>query len=219
LALAYYLRRGGEPTFVQIGACDGESGDPVHRFVKTGKLRAFVIEPIEESFVRLRMAYSGISNVTAIKAAIGHADGDLTLFKVKEGGRSVDSYWSRQLASFDRAHLVRHGVIDEEIEAVSVPCLTLQSLMKKYGIGAIDVLQVDTEGFDAEVVTMALELPQPPDCIYFENVHLNPIVMDKLFGKLSERGYRWTHDKWNTLAVNKRLIDFWAGLQPTGGPQ
>jgi FkbM family methyltransferase len=191
----------------------------VHRFVKTGKLRAFVVEPIEESFTRLRKAYSGVSNVIAIKAAIGHRDGELTLFKVKEGARSLDAYWSRQLASFDRAHLVRHGVSDDEIEAVSVPCFTLQSLMKKYEIGAIDVLQVDTEGFDAEVVSMALELPKTPDCIYFENVHLNQVVMEKLFERLSTHGYHWTHDKWNTLAVNSRLVDLWAGSQAGRGSQ
>ena len=210
LVLAYYLTSKPVPTFIQVGACDGKSGDAAHRFISRGIFRSILIEPIEDSFRKLADTYKGVPNVTAIQAAIGMADGYIELFKVKDGATSIDQVWSRQLASFDKKHLLKHGVAESEIERVSVQCLTLASLLEQNGLKHIDVLQIDTEGFDAEIVTMALDLPTPPECIYFENIHLDDLKISAVFEKLNAKGYVWTHDHWNTLAIDSRLRDRWS---------
>jgi FkbM family methyltransferase len=207
LVLAHYLICRPGATFVQIGACDGVSEDPVHDFIRTGGFQALLVEPIPENFDRLRKSYEGAKNVVTARVAIGDQDGEIDLFKVKEGSQSKDPYWARQLASFDRAHLVRHGVSSDDIEMVRVPCLTLSSLIERYHLDKIDILQVDTEGFDAEVVGMALRLPIPPECLYFENFHLDAGKTPELFSRLQTHGYSWIHGYWNTLAVHKRVID------------
>jgi FkbM family methyltransferase len=211
LVIAYYMASTRLATFVQVGACDGVSGDPVHDLIKKGRMRAVLIEPIEQSFAKLRAVYEGVPNVTTVQAAIGQRDGLATLYRVKEGASSIPDNWSVQLASFNKLHLLRHGVPADEIDEVTVPCLTLQSLVEQFGLERIDILQIDTEGFDAEIVNMSLDLPFVPECINFENVHLQPKAIQQVFERLKECGYVWTHDKWNTLALHSRLTARWTG--------
>ncbi len=209
LVLAYYCMSNSEPTLVQIGACDGVSGDPIYNFVRQGRMRAVLVEPIGERFRKLNQAYQGVPNLTTIQAAIGKKDGSATLYKVREDGKALDAFWSQQLASFQKSHLLKHGVPEEEIESVEVPCLTLGSLLAKCNLTGIDCLQVDTEGADAEVVKMALELPVMPECINFENAHLTAPAATELFATLKAHGYVWIHAGSNTLAVHARLIERW----------
>src|SRR6185369_11776812 len=63
LLLAYYLTCRSGATFVQIGACDGLSEDPVHDFIRKGVFQALLVEPIPENFARLRESYEGAKNV------------------------------------------------------------------------------------------------------------------------------------------------------------
>ena len=207
LALAWFIRSGQEGAFVQIGACDGATGDPVHELVASGKVRAILMEPIPATFQKLAATYDGTANVTLVQAAVGDRDGSLNLFKVKEGATSIEACWAFQLASFDKQHLVKHGVKEVDIETLAVPSLTLETLIAQNGIGRIGFLQVDTEGYDAEVVRMALRLAAPPPFINFENVHLaGGPGLDQLFEQLTAAGYSWVHDKWNTLAIHQSAV-------------
>jgi len=209
LLLAIYCQTRPMARFVQIGACDGVSGDVVHGFIKNSSLRALVVEPVPQTFEKLRKTYENVSTVTAAQVAIGTTDGSVTMFKVKDGAHSIDPNWSHQLASFNREHLLLHGVPEDEIQPITVPSLTLRSLLARFNFDGVDVLQVDTEGFDAEVVRMALELVEPPECINFENLHLTAGAKAELFPLLESKGYLWTHDRWNTLAVQEKILKEW----------
>ena len=213
LALAYFIRSGLSGTFVQVGACDGKSGDPVHGLVASGKIPAVLLEPISPVFQRLEQAYKGVPNLTLVQAAIGDSDGQLVLYKVKQGGHSIDPFWAAQIASFDKQHLIKHGVEESEIEEVTVPCLTLETLMSRWAVRKIGFLQIDAEGYDAEIVRMALRLDSPPEFINFENVHLSEgSAIDDLFCELSAAGYSWMHDKWNTLALQQSVVSRWTSI-------
>ena len=209
LALAYCLAEGFSEPFVQIGACDGVSGDPVHQFIRQGRLRAVLVEPIEASFLKLRAAYAGVPNVTTVHAALAKQSGTVELYAVRPGAASVDAFWAAQLTSFEKAHLLRHRVAEEDVVTVQVSAVTLQDLMRQAALESIGFLQVDTEGFDGEVVTMALALERTPSFINFENVHLVVNEREALFVRLASSGYVWTHDRWNTLAVHARVVDAW----------
>lgn len=219
LALAYYIESSKATTLLQIGACDGVTGDPAHDFIRSGRFRAFLVEPIDESFKALGRTYQGVPNVTLIRAALANADGELAMYKVREGAASIRAGWSPQYSSFDRGHLLRHDVAPEDIQQVSVPCMTLDSLIKKHGIGHVEILLSDAEGFDAEVVAMALSLPTPPECISFESFHLSPARMSELFTRLERQNYVWAHDKWNTLAIGETLAGRWSAAARLPHPQ
>lgn len=206
LVLALYSITHRNPTFVQIGAYDGQTADPAVEYVLTGKMRCLLVEPVETSFQKLKTFYDGKSNVHLIQAAVSDADGEATMYKVRQGSGS-ESIPRGGLASFDRTHLIRHAIPERDIEQVRVPCLTLKSLLAKFNLPRIDILQIDTEGFDAEVVRMALALDPIPSCINFEYTNLNLEIKTALYDLLTKRGYFFSHDKANTLALHCRLTE------------
>lgn len=209
LALAYYWSLNPDATLVQIGACDGVSNDPISGFIRRQKIRAILVEPIENSFRKLKTVYEDIPSVELVQAAIAQQDGSVTFYKVSETGRWTDSTCAPQWSSFNKQHLLKHGVKLNEIEAITVPCLSLRSLIEQFDLSKIDFLQIDTEGFDATVVEMALSLENTPDCINFENAHITPQDKESLFRSLEASGYVWTHNGLNTLALHRRVISQW----------
>jgi hypothetical protein len=75
------------------------------------------------------------------------------------------------------------------------------------GLTRIDLLQIDVEGFDAQVVRMALKLPVLPDCIHFEHLHLGNADRKPLFDSLHSSGYLLGYDAWNVLALQTQVMD------------
>lgn len=196
--------------FVQVGANDGETSDSVNAFVKRGVLRSILVEPMPENFVKLERFYAGSENVHLVEAAIAWKRGRSTIHSVRDSGRWAGSAWATQLASFDREHLIRHGIAPEEIQESTVECLDLPTLLERYDARRIDVLQVDVEGFDAEVVRMALALPEPPLCICFEFVQfvkqMDQRSIDAFYAELASKGYAWSHDRINTMAIHRDYV-------------
>jgi len=209
LALAYQLARGIAGSLVQIGACDGTAGDPISQFVRRGVMRAVLVEPVEAHFCELEKTYAGVAGVSLVQAAIAHEDGVATMYRARKAGRWETDEWVGQVTSFDPQHLTKHGVKPDEIEAIDVPAISLDSLLKQFEIEQLDFLQVDAEGFDAEVVKMALALPQTPSVINFERVHLTVADLKEVFGMLQSHGYSWVHDSFDTLALHRRFTATW----------
>jgi FkbM family methyltransferase len=195
---------------LQIGACDGVTSDSLYPFIKEGTVKAWLVEPAALNFSMLTDFYMGESRVTLIQAAIADTDEDRPFYSIRNEGRWKDSGWARQLASFYKEHLLRHGILEAEIQEDRVRCLTLTTLMKQYAISGIDVLMVDTEGYDGEIVKMAMAQGICPNFVVFENAQLvqryTQDQLDDLYRKLSERGYSWTHDRINTLAVKTDFL-------------
>jgi FkbM family methyltransferase len=212
LVLANYAARGQGITVLQVGACDGVNNDPIRHYATRASTRAILIEPNPLAFARLKQTYAGLPNVTLVQAAIGDQDGDAYLYRVKSTGiseREIDP--TLQIASFSRAHLEYHGKKAHEIERITVPCRTLPSLIGELGLEKIDLLQVDAEGFDANVVRMALRMPILPDCINFEHIHLTKADRRTLFDLLKVSGYVLGYDDWNILALREALLrDQWS---------
>ena len=206
LVLALFSLTQPNPTFVQIGAYDGQTVDPVNEYALTGKMKCLLVEPIEASFQKLRSFYDGMPNVNLIQAAIGHSDGSAIMFKVKQASQSF-SIPRGALSSFDKAHLLRHKIKEEDIEQVQVPCLTLKTLLAKFQLTKVNILQIDTEGFDAEIVKMALAMEETPDCINFENSNLSLESKTEIYALLTKSGYVHSSDTYNSLALHRRLTE------------
>jgi len=206
LVLALYSLVHRNPIFVQVGAYDGQSGDPVFEYVRAGKMKCLLVEPIETSFQKLKKLYDGVPHVHLVQAAIADSDGEIPMYKVRQGSQS-ESVPRGGLASLDKAHLLQHRIKESDIEEVRVPSLSLKSLLAKFGLPRIDILQIDTEGFDAEVVRMALALDSIPGCINFENMHLGAEEKSALYDSLTRRGYFYSHDYMNTMALHCRLTE------------
>jgi FkbM family methyltransferase len=202
--------------FVQVGAHDGISNafDVLHEHVIEFGLRGLLIEPQANVFMELKKNYGEQLGLQFENVAIGHANGTQQLYTIK-GDLEFLAYVN-QAASFNRNHLrkllanhlrreatptvVRRfkelGIsIDDCIEAEVVTTCTFDSILGKHGINHIDLLQVDTEGFDYEVLKLANLAKYRPTLINYEHEHLSAGDQLECWRGLRGLGYRmFTHD-------------------------
>lgn len=200
---------GSKPSvfFVQVGSNDGVQGDPIHDLIVSREnWSGIFIEPIDFLFQRLRKNYGEAERFIFENVAIGTEKGTKTFYYVSEKARTeLDlPYWHDQLGSFDKAHITRAlgeqmspYIVEEDIE-----CLPLPDVFDRNRVEAIDLIHIDTEGFDYKVLSQ-LDLERyKPSIILFEH-HL---LSDEEFvsaRKLLRGAYRLLEYGNDTLAIRK----------------
>ncbi len=182
---------------VQVGANDGDDtlGDLI-RDRPDRIANALLIEPQRAAFDRLAGRTEGCGAVVCLNAAIDRLAGERMLYSVRQCNRER---LGDGIASFERQHVeseIRHATktgSDIEIAALiaveTVQAVTLENAAATAGIGRPDALMVDAEGFDAEIVRMALEAGWLPTVIQYEHKHLTQDDRRKLSKALTQRGY------------------------------
>jgi FkbM family methyltransferase len=187
-------RRAGRPlTFVQIGSNDGVIHDPLHQVVRACGWSGVLVEPIPTLYERLVANYDGVQGLVFENAAVGTVDGMSTLYSVDP--RPGDPYWVDQIATFSRDTLLSHaGVlagVENRIVEVPVASLTLPTLVARHGLGAVDVLHIDVEGYDFEVLKQIdFSSPWAPAFIIYEREHFDRRTDRAARRMLRAAGYR-----------------------------
>jgi hypothetical protein len=78
------------------------------------------------------------------------------------------------LASTRKHYLQLNGDNQQgALKTITVPALTLESLLGKHRVERVDLLQIDTEGFDFEIIKMIDFQRMKPEIIHYENNFLN----------------------------------------------
>lgn len=209
IVLANYLEVNEDPVLIQVGACDGKSHDPIFDFLVAGRFTAILIEPLPENFKGLEETYGGTKNISLVNAAITDETSSKTIYYVKNEGRWRDSDWAKQWASFDKKLITKHGVKNEEIAELEVPTTTVPKLVEEHQLDKVDVLVVDTEGFDDVVLNSTLESNCIPDCIFFEFVHIPTDRLNSLCKLLKAKGYTWAFGRSNALCLHENYRSKW----------
>jgi FkbM family methyltransferase len=175
--------------FVQVGAHDGVSYDPIRPYIVEYKWKGILVEPQKQMFHSLRDNYKDNKNLILENCAIINTDGPVRMYRPKR--RTKGSTEPDTLASVLQGHL------EGDLEAESVAGMTLFSLLKKHNVQRLDFLQVDAEGFDDQIVRQALGLPESlrPTVIHFEIGWLPDKQIIALYTELTRRGYRIHHSK------------------------
>lgn len=185
--------------FVQVGANDGRTNDPLNPYIRTGRWTGVLVEPIPAVFAQLRHTYRAQTELTFENCAMGPEPGSLTLH-VPIGNPRV--------ASLSRAHALSHvGGRDDAIETITVPVRTLAELIAVHGITDLDLLCIDAEGFDDQVLRGHDFSVCRPQVIQYEHIHLSPERRLALWQRLEGHGYRQVALHWNTLAVRDDTRD------------
>jgi FkbM family methyltransferase len=198
-----------ETTIVQIGANDGKTDDPVYSIISDGNWSGVLVEPLPNLYKELTKTYQNISNLKLENCAIANEDGIVTIYRVVADD-SLPEY-VKLLASFDRNVILKNKPlipnIEQFIETIEVPAMTLKTLLKKYSIQHINLLQIDTEGFDYEILKMAFQTSLLPDIINFEYTHLLPETIAECGNVLASKGYSYLKVGRDLVAVKQSLID------------
>ena len=179
---------------VQIGACDGLMADPIHDWIQKNHWRGVLVEPQKLEFERLKSTYQNVLDRVALEnVAIADSEGTRTLFRVKDS--ELTAAWQRGTAS------LLHRPDSEEFTAELVPCITLETLLKRHQVSRIDLLQVDVEGYDFEIIKLINFEKIHPKLIRYEHRHLRPSDKHACKALLARHGYRIMEMQFDTGAA------------------
>lgn len=213
----YFANKSSERLFfIQVGANDGVTNDPLYPYLRRYGWPGLLIEPQPEAFAELRMNYQGRTNLIFENVAVATTRGTQPLYRLKpalyEQYHLACGYNPTGFASFDRLHVIRElemnfgermkglGLLAEDcVTSSEVPCWPLQALLDKHSIACFDLLQVDTEGFDYEVMKMIDLAKYRPALIIYEHVHLSAADRSACWARLNSLGYRQFTYRGNTV--------------------
>ena len=156
---------------IQIGANDGITHDPIHKFIKRDQWNGVLLEPQKHVFPTLEKLYAKNKGIKTLNAALGDSDGKTKLYKI---GFS-NSRWATGLATFNREVLeeaFENGYVEkwaridntsipadkeEQIIAEEIQVTSTDTLLQSNKLSQVDFLQIDTEGFELDVILGASE--------------------------------------------------------------
>lgn len=187
--------------FIQVGANDGIIDDPIRDLIFAHRLPGLMIEPLPDMFEKLRKTYAGHSQLAFENVAISDKVGAVPLFRVKSDANVPKHHHG--LASFFREHLLKEGVKDQDIAKAEVQSVKFESILAKHGIKDVTLLQIDTEGYDCEIIKLALAAGMRPEMINYEHCHLLPKLRHECKTILDKHGYQFLEVGKDTLAVKK----------------
>ncbi|MCS4194444.1 FkbM family methyltransferase [Salinibacter ruber] len=178
-------------TFMQVGAFDGISGDPLHSYIRQHEWEGLLIEPQTHYLQQLQKTYADERGLQFVRGAIDHEGGHRTLYMVSDPEANDMPDFAGQIASFDKNQLTdSHQIPEDRICEEEVPTYNPMTLLKDRGFFDLDVVQIDVEGFDNEVVRM-LDLSElSPSIIQFEHRHLTTTEHLEASKYLMSNGYQ-----------------------------
>ncbi len=213
--------------FIVVGANDGGHGDhlaPMLRSRRARDWRGILVEPQDDAFARLSANYAADDRIALEHAAIAADDGRLPFYEMAppaDGTRCelVGPY--DLLGSVSRDVLVGHPFIeraDERITATEVDGIRFETLCDKHSVERLDLLLVDTEGYDFEVLA-GVDLERwRPRLIVFEHALLSRLDRDRALALLRAAGYSVMEEFMDSWCLDARaddsLLELWGRLEP-----
>ena len=176
-------------SFVEVGANDGKSADPLFEYVLDGRLRGLLIEPMPEPFGRLQKTYADTTGNTFLNLGVGREDGEIELFYSERSTLTTANPEKNALKE----------VADLQKSTVAVK--SLANILDDHNLEGFDILQIDTEGYEWEILQ---DFP-------LDNYDINIIFVEfyclaiperiGLFKKLLAANYSYYFDGVNMLAA------------------
>ena len=211
--------------FIEIGSNDGEQHDHLRPLIRSQAWTGVMVEPVPYVFDRLRRNYGDLERVTFENAAIADRDGRLPFYHLREaapGERERLPGWYDGIGSLSRANVLNHRRhipdIDERIVSGDVPCLSFESLCRKHDVEVIDLLVIDTEGYDAVILGRIDFTIHRPRLIVYEHFHLEPDERVRCRTALEHRGYETMEEGFDTwcldTSADDRVTQAWRDLRP-----
>lgn len=208
--------------FIQVGANDGYTNDPVYRYIRLYDWNGILVEPQKEVFENeLKETYRGFDGLRLVNAAIDDECGSKELYKI---GFS-DSKWATGLSSFNRETVkkqYRRGYVkesareegeelpddkDDYISTETIQTVTFEKLIEEYELPEVNGLFVDAEGFDYNLIKMFDFSRHRPGLVLFEHQHMSRSEEDELIDRFQEMDYSIFRGDYNTLAHLPRNIE------------
>jgi FkbM family methyltransferase len=179
--------------FLQIGANDGFTGDPLNPMIERSdtRWRGVLVEPVAHLFTKLAERHAKNPALRLEQAAIGERDGRTIMHRV--ASTQADSLWLDQIPSLDpellRRSAAQFGSGERATIAEEVPMLSVATLLERHAIARLDLLVIDTEGYDWRILRQFDLTRLRPKLILYEHQHLSPEENASARRFLDQEGY------------------------------
>jgi len=196
--LSRYLleRTGSGPfTFIQVGAFDGVTCDPLRKYLVKYPWTGVMLEPQPQAFGKLAALYKGRDDISIMNAAINESNGEADLYVVENDALPE---WARGMASFDEQNILKHADalpgLAGSIQKSRIKTVSFEQLLADHQFTRVNLLQIDTEGFDAEVLKLFPFSKIKPVIIHFESKHIPVARLENALARLADLGYAIARD-------------------------
>jgi FkbM family methyltransferase len=174
--------------FVQVGANDGVTDDDIRPYILRHNWRGVLVEPLPDVFERLKKNYAGVERLEFANCAITEKLGQI-------------EFWRHPSLPQCSGLGVRTRIQSRaKMERVEVSGVTWHDLLDHYDVDRIDLLQIDTEGYDAEVIRLFPFERMTPLIIRYEHKHLKMADRQELEAFLRQRHYSLFWEEHDTVA-------------------
>ena len=193
---------------VQIGANDGSRFDELNIFIKKYKIKSVLVEPINEYFEDLKRNYKNFENVYFENSAITVGTKEKEIFVVNN--KNLDDYDEhiKGISSFDKNHLIKHGVKSNHILKKKINCISILNLLKKYNISNLDILFIDAEGYDGDILIDFFSSSTQEPILIFEYIHIKNKIFKDLVSILTNKKYSYFNINENLICLPKKIEKF-----------
>jgi FkbM family methyltransferase len=198
--------------FIQIGSNDGMHGDPISDFIKKKGWRGILVEPVPYLFDRLKSNYTNFAGKLIFEnSAIADKNGTLDFYRLEKSDLPDLPEWYDQLGSFKKEVVLKHRnavpSFDDLFIKDSVNAITFKDLIKKHSVVNVNLIHIDTEGYDYEIIKMIPFKELNADIIMFEHKHLNDQDYFEAIKLLRKNGYKvGKKDFYDSIAVRRSVL-------------
>lgn len=209
--LAAYAHSRKNVTFIQIGSNDGVTDDPLNEHIVQNHWRGILVEPVPYLYKKLKNNYAlSREQLEFENAAISTNDGSMSFFRIQETKNATLPIWYDQLGSFYKNVVLSHKEqiphLEEYIIEEKVTTITFNSLIKKYGIAKVQLIHIDTEGYDAEILRQINFKTMQCEMVIFEHKHLTPSSYKQCLKILKDNNFKLFWSEGDTIGVNKTIL-------------
>lgn len=191
---------------IKIGANDGILDDPTYPYLVDNYWKCIFVEPQKYFFEKLTSNLCGKGNFYFENIAIGDSTGTFTLYTIDVTSYPLLPSYCALCSSLDKDYVMSilkdFKLGEEAIIEEKTPVLLLKDLYAKYTLSNIDILQLDTEGYDAKIIRTIDFEHIVPRIIIFEHVNTPVVEYRQLCQSLRKRGYKLYYWDRDTIAVD-----------------
>jgi hypothetical protein len=105
------------------------------------------------------------------------------------------------------SHVEQIPDIARRIVRAEVPCLSFESLCRRYGVERVDLLAIDAEGYDREILRQIDFDVYRPRLLIYEHYHFRREDRAEARSRLEQLGYATMEEGFDTWCVDARVGD------------
>ena len=208
----YLNKKGSDVFFIQIGSNDGIVDDILYDRILKYNYKGILVEPVPYLFDKLVKNYNQkLNNLIFENVAIGNMNQKLPFYRLDVKNQGGVTFWYEGLGSFKKNVLLKHKNVipefDKLLVAELIDLITFQDLIQKHQITSINLLQIDTEGYEFEILSSIDFSTIKIDIILFEHKHLSTFELNSIRKKLKKNEFIVKrYNDFDSLALNRNIF-------------